>query len=267
MASGGRKGTPRTSVWLAGKDEAPRRRAEGAPGEGGLDLPRIVATTVRMLDAEGLAKFSMRKLAAELGVTAMSVYWYVKTKDDLLEYAVDEVWAELDVPDPAEEGADWRDQLRAMAVTYRRVLVAHPWVPQLLSRYFNMGPKALRFSDTLLAVMRRSGVRPAELTGSLGALFQFVYGFASLESLHRARVREEGMDLDEYYEKAKDLVLSSPEITRTVPEAVELVEAREGEPIEELWQRDFELGLETVIAGIEVMRDRHRDSPQAPQAP
>lgn len=56
-----------------------------------------------MLDAEGLAKFSMRRLAAELNVTAMSVYWYVDTKDDLLELALDAVFGELELPD-AESG-------------------------------------------------------------------------------------------------------------------------------------------------------------------
>ncbi len=65
---------------------------------------------MRLLDAEGLAGFSMRRLAAELNVTAMSVYWYVDTKDDLLELALDRAFGELELPDP-EDDADWREQL------------------------------------------------------------------------------------------------------------------------------------------------------------
>ena len=54
-----------------------------------------MATSVRLLDEEGLAKFSMRRLAAELNVTAMSVYWYVDTKDDIFELALDAVFGEV----------------------------------------------------------------------------------------------------------------------------------------------------------------------------
>ncbi len=73
----------RTSVWLEERTES-RRRATGSGQTEGLDREKITAAAVRLLDTEGLAKFSMRRLAARLGVTAMSVYWYVDRKDDLL---------------------------------------------------------------------------------------------------------------------------------------------------------------------------------------
>lgn len=111
----------RTSVWLEGKV---RRGGRGGQPSG-LDRERITEVTVRLLDAEGLAKFSMRRLAAELNVTAMSVYWYVDTKDDLLELALDAAFGELTLPDP-DGDEDWRDQLRALAREYRTLLVRHP---------------------------------------------------------------------------------------------------------------------------------------------
>ncbi|WP_405448184.1 TetR/AcrR family transcriptional regulator [Streptomyces erythrochromogenes] len=70
-------------MWLvAGPVPSGRRRTE-APS--GLDREWITAATVRLLDADGLTRFSMRRLAAGLGVTAMSPYWYADTKPDLLE--------------------------------------------------------------------------------------------------------------------------------------------------------------------------------------
>src|SRR4051812_682970 len=92
-----RAGRPaRASVWLDGK----ARRGGGTRGgqPSGLDRDRITGATVRLLDAEGLARFSMRRLAAELNVTAMSVYWYVDTKDDLLELALDAAYGEMRLP-------------------------------------------------------------------------------------------------------------------------------------------------------------------------
>ena len=69
MAKAGREG-PRDSVWLSGEGRRGGRRG-GQPS--GLDRDRITGVTVRLLDTEGLTGFSMRRLAAELNVTAMSV--------------------------------------------------------------------------------------------------------------------------------------------------------------------------------------------------
>ena len=95
----------RVSVWLDRRTPSRTRKAD----QPALDRDRITAATVRLLDAEGPAKFSMRRLAAELDVTAMSLYWYVDTKDDLLELALDTAFAEIP---PSREDADWRDRLR-----------------------------------------------------------------------------------------------------------------------------------------------------------
>lgn len=96
-ATDGRTGKRPNSVWLT--ERPPLKRKAEQPA--GLARDKIVAATVRLLDADGLAKFSMRRLAAELGVTAMSVYWYVDTKDDLLELALDSVMGEMRLPDEA----------------------------------------------------------------------------------------------------------------------------------------------------------------------
>ncbi|MCQ8770886.1 TetR/AcrR family transcriptional regulator [Streptomyces telluris] len=261
MAGGGKGAAsgPRASVWLAGKpDPAPRR---GDDQGAGLDRRRIVATTIRLLDAEGLEKFSMRRLAAELGVTAMSVYWYVDNKDDLLEYALDEIWAEVPLPDPSDEGADWRDQLRSMAEAYRRCLADHPWVSHLVGRYLNLGPHSMAFSNSTLVVMARSGIPQERVTGALAALFQFVYGFCTVEGLYKERCRAAGVTEDEYFRDVMNVVTAKPEWAETYQEAAEVTETWEkAGSVAEMRQRDFAYALDTVIAGIEVMRDRGPDA-------
>src|SRR6478752_2307997 len=107
------KNPSRVSVWLDRRTPSRTRKADQPAG---LDRDRITAASVRLLDADGLAKFSMRRLAADLDVTAMSLYWYVDTKDDLLELALDTVYAEIA---PPREDADWRDRLRELARSYR----------------------------------------------------------------------------------------------------------------------------------------------------
>ncbi|UQI48820.1 TetR/AcrR family transcriptional regulator C-terminal domain-containing protein [Streptomyces sp. HU2014] len=256
MPGGSRAGRPRPSVWLAGAGTAaPKRKAEGGDGTA-LDRERIVAATVRLLDAEGLAKFSMRRLAADLGVTAMSVYWYVDTKDDLLELALDEICAELSTPDLADEGADWRDQLRGLATEYRDLLLAHPWASQLLGRYLNIGPRSMTFAESTLAVMARSGVAPEKRAGSLAALFQFIYGFCTIEALHEERSRASGVSMDEYFRQVTELVADRPEFTENYGNAGELLRDGGDDAVSTMRKQTFDIALETVIAGMEALRDR-----------
>ncbi|MEU5431639.1 TetR/AcrR family transcriptional regulator [Streptomyces olivoreticuli] len=253
MASSSRTDSPQASVWLAGKP-VPKRKGEAEGGA--LDLERIVAATIRLLDAEGLAKFSMRRLAAELGVTAMSVYWYVDTKDDLLEIVLDGINGAMVVPDVSDEDADWRDQLRLLALEYRKMLSAHSWVTQLLSRYLNVGPRSMVFSNACLAVVRRSGVGEERITGALSAVFQFVYGFCTVQGIFEERARASGLSEDAYFKQIMAQIAVRDDFKESFKEAADLVESQGGLTLTERRERDFAYALETVIAGIEAMRDR-----------
>ncbi|WP_190108061.1 TetR/AcrR family transcriptional regulator [Streptomyces cinnamoneus] len=250
--------SPRTSVWLAGEEKAkaPRRKAAEPGGEGALDRDRIVATTVRLLDAEGLAKFSMRRLAAELGVTAMSVYWYVDNKDDLLELALDRAAGDMRAPDLSDEDADWRDQVRELATEYRAMLIAHPWVARLVGQYLNIGPRSMAFADVALRLERRIGVAKDGANAVLGVIFQFVYGFATVEALSKERYQESGVTEDEYFREVRDTVADRPEFTDLYKEAAEMMDARSADSVAAMRERDFAFALDMMIAGIEAMRNR-----------
>ncbi|MER7400526.1 TetR/AcrR family transcriptional regulator [Streptomyces sp. NPDC000151] len=253
-ATGSRAGKPRQSVWLT--ERPPLKRKADQPA--GLDLDKIVETTVRLLDAEGLAKFSMRRLAAALGVTAMSVYWYVDTKDDLLELAIDAVAGEIDLPDESDPEADWRDHLRQLAAGYRKVLVTHRWAPRLLGEYLNVGPHAIAFSNATLRVMQGSGLSSEEISGALGAVFQFVYGFSTIEGLHEERCRETGKTLDEHFQEVVGAVQDRPEFAETMEMSAKALKIQQGVGVREMRERDFAYALDVQIAGIEALRDRGR---------
>lgn len=239
----------RTSVWLEGRE---RRGGRGGGQPSGLDRDRITEATVRLLDAEGLAGFSMRRLAAELNVTAMSVYWYVDTKDDLLELALDAAFGELALPDP-DTDEDWRDQLRGLARAYRGLLVRHPWLSPLIGTYVNIGPNSLVFSRQVQRIVRRTGLPAHGLVAAISAVFQFVYGFGTTEGHFIARSAAFGMTPDEYFRHAMSSVTRSPEAADLVQESARLMEARGGDTVEEMWERDFAFALDLLVAGIEAM--------------
>ncbi|MFF8015489.1 TetR/AcrR family transcriptional regulator C-terminal domain-containing protein [Streptomyces sp. NPDC007929] len=246
----------RSSVWLEGK--AQRRRGGGQPS--GLDRDRIIEVTVRLLDAEGLAKFSMRRLAGELNVTAMSVYWYVDTKDDLLELALDQVMGEMRLPDP-DAGDDWREEVRKLAREYRALLVRHPWVSALVGIFLNIGPNNLAFSQVVQRVVRRTGLPAKRLTGTISAVFQFVYGYGTLEGHLAARATSGGMSVDEYFQQSLDAVTAAPQAAEVLQESREIMAARGGDTVAEMLERDFAFALDLLIAGIEAMVIREAEPP------
>ncbi|MFI1164789.1 TetR/AcrR family transcriptional regulator [Streptomyces sp. NPDC020801] len=249
----GPRGAARTSVWLEGKA---RRGGRGGGQPSGLDRERITEVTVRLLDAEGLAGFSMRRLAAELNVTAMSVYWYVDTKDDLLELALDAAFGELRLPDAADAGADWREQLRRLATEYRALLVRHPWLSPLAGTFLNIGPNALAFSGTVQRVVRRTGLPERGLTGAISAVFQFVYGYGTIEGHFVARCADAGMAPDDYFRHAMRAARRAPDAAQGLRESVNLMAARGGDTVAEMLDRDFAFALDLLVAGIEAMVER-----------
>ncbi|WP_030905867.1 TetR/AcrR family transcriptional regulator [Streptomyces sp. NRRL F-5126] len=261
----------RTSVWLEGKPRVRGRRHErpdqsppaaGAPQAAAgdstaLDRDRITEVSVRLLDAEGPERFSMRRLASELGVTAMSLYWYVDTKDDLLELSLDHVFGEASVPEVAgATDEDWPDQLRALAASYRSVFVDHPWASPLIGKYLNIGPCATLFSSAVRSVVRRMGLPPRVQRGAISAVFQFVYGFGTIEGHYVQRCADAGLSQDEYYRLAMGTMDEQPRLRAAFASTGEPVEARGASTVQEMRERDFEIALDLLVAGIEALRVR-----------
>lgn len=249
-----RRPPPRASVWLDGKISR-GRSARRSDQPSGLDRARITEATVRLLDAEGLSRFSMRRLAAELNVTAMSVYWYVDTKDDLLELALDAAFGELALPAESSDG-DWRAQLRALAVEYRAMLVRHPWLSSLAGTFLNIGPHSTAFSLCVQRVIRGTGLPRDGQMGAIAAVFRFVYGFGTIEGHFIARCDDAGMTQDEYFHDAMRSIAEQPELAGSFRESTELMAARGGDSVQEMRERDFTFALELLIAGIEAMGAR-----------
>ncbi|MDF3290825.1 MULTISPECIES: TetR/AcrR family transcriptional regulator [Streptomyces] len=245
-----RASKPQASVWLSGGARDGRRR-KSSQQPVGLDHGKIVRTTVQLLDANGLQNFSMRRLAAELGVTPMSVYWYVDNKDDLLEYALDEVFAEIPLQ-AAETGGDWRDAVREFATSYRRTLATHPWASRLMGEYANVGPKSVAFSTAAHRVMRRSGLAPEHIPGALAAVYQFVYGYGTVEGRWTELCRSTGTSEDDLFREMAGAVRDRPEYGELGP----IIDQRMEGPVAQYRERDFGFALECVIAGIEAMRGR-----------
>ncbi len=142
---------------------------------GALSRETIVAAGVTVADRGGVARLSMRALAKELGVEAMSLYHHVRNKDDLLDGMVDSVFAEIHLPVIGAE--DWAAQLRARTVSGRDVLTRHPWAVPLMESRRTPGSATLRHHDATIGCLREAGFS-LPMTGHAVALLDaYLYGF------------------------------------------------------------------------------------------
>ena len=116
-----------------------------------LSRERIAGTALQLVDERGLAQLSMRKLGAELGVEAMSLYNHVTNKDDLLDAVADLLYAKV-LEEYGVPAGDWRAKARHLAASYVSVATAHPEAfPLLLNRPPTV-VEGLRFMDRVVAI-------------------------------------------------------------------------------------------------------------------
>jgi AcrR family transcriptional regulator len=155
--------------WQRLPDRPRRRRREPISREA------IVAAAIQLLDREGLAALSMRRLGDELGAGAASLYWHVGSKDGLLDLVFDELIGEEQIPDP--DPPRWQEQLKDIARAQRRVSLRHPYLVRISIGRIPMGPNALRFSERVLAILRAGGLPPRLAVQGYLLLIATVNGF------------------------------------------------------------------------------------------
>jgi AcrR family transcriptional regulator len=165
-----------------------------------LSRERVLAAALRIADGDGIEALSMRKLAQELGVKAMSLYNHVANKDDIVDGIVDMVVGEIEVP---EIGSDWKTAMRRRAISAHGVLLRHPWATMAMMSRMNVGPAMLRYIDATLGCLREAGFSFEMADHAWNAIDSHIYGF-TLQELNFP------LQPNEYSQAAKDFVSLIP---------------------------------------------------------
>lgn len=155
-----------SSVWTR-----TRRRSRTS----GLGREQIVRAAVAILDQEGLEALSMRKLGAELGAGATSLYWHVANKNELLELALDQIWGLIDDAE-LDRACGLRELLSTFAYNLRAAFLAHPWSATLVGQVPSIGPQAFRVTERLRRAFVEAGFRGLDVYLASGTLTSFVLG-------------------------------------------------------------------------------------------
>ena len=127
-----------------------------------------------MADANGIEAVSMRRLAQELGVEAMSLYHYFARKDDIVGGMLELVWAEVEPPLAGEE---WRAALRKTAVSAYKALLRHPWATGVLGSSASVNSPRLHWMDSVLGTLREAGFEPGTTDLAYHVLDSHIVGF------------------------------------------------------------------------------------------
>ncbi|WP_434994193.1 TetR/AcrR family transcriptional regulator [Arthrobacter sp. Ld5] len=204
----------------------------------GLTRDGVLRAALALADRDGLSGLTIRTLAQELRSKPMSLYYYVATKDQILDGIVDLVFAEVYLP---VIGNPWRPEMLRRARSMREVLARHRWAVGLLESRAAPGPATLRHHDATLGTLRSDGFPLRATAHAYALLDSYLYGFA----LQEAALPLAGVDsVAEVAAPIMDLFADG-----TYPWMVEIASGVVMQPGYD-FADEFEHGLELVLDAI-----------------
>lgn len=215
----------------------------------GLTRERVLAGAVELADEGGIDALTMRGLADRLDVEAMSLYYHVANKEDLLDGVCEMVLAEInetvaDLPE-ATGPDDWKQVMRDRILTARSVVLKHKWLPAVLETRTTMSPATLHYHHDLLAIFRAGGFSYDLAHHALHALGSRALGFT-----------QELFDPAPGSEEEEQTMEMMEEMASQVPLLVEMLsEIAHDDPGSTLgWcddQSEFEFALDLLLDGLD----------------
>lgn len=224
-----------------------RRFLPSRPGARGpkpaLTVDAVVAAGIALADRDGIAKLTIRAVAAELAVRAMSIYTYVPSKEALVTLMVDAV-ADEDTPLPAD--LPIRDRMIAVAAGVRAELLAHPWLLEVSLWRQVLGPARMRRYENQLRAIDGAGLSDLAMDRAIAVLTDFATGNARLAVAATAA----------HLSDADWWAVHGPLLARIVPEGAFPLAGRVGTAVGEHYQAPadpdgaFAYGVALLVDGI-----------------
>ena len=206
---------------------------------GFLSRELIIKEALALLDEHGPGALSMRRLADRLGVAPTALYTHVRSKADLIDGLIDQVYAGLTLnPDPS---GDWTQQLTTLSQQIRQHLLAHPAVVPYALQQPGLGPHSLRLGEAIYDILRPAGFSDQAVVGTVYALLTYILGFVALEI---PRAGTDPQTSDEFVRRMWAFFAALPpgEFPHTVQLAAQLARISTDD--------QFQFGIRTFLAGL-----------------
>jgi len=207
-----------------------------------LTKEQIISTAIALADNGGLSALSMRKLAAELNIQAMSLYHHFKTKDELIAHMADTLVVQIDDGSGKNNASsNWRTIMQRRALAAKSLFIKHPWLPFVLDSHVQTGTRRLEYTNNYIEMLRTIGF-PIELSlKAISLIDSYIYGFCRQLS----HITDSGKSFEE---QAEDFsaVFNAADYP-FLNEATELVMEKGYDE-----NADFLFGLNVILNGIHI---------------
>src|SRR4051794_37196756 len=204
-----------------------------------LDRHRVFAVAVAVADSDGLESLSMRKLAQQLGVEAMSLYHHVRNKAEILDGMVETIYGEIELPSGTQ---NWKTEMTLRACSLREAMTRHPWAIALMSSRTAPGPATLRHHDAVIGSCLRAGLSVDMAARAFALIDNFVFGYLMQE---RTLPFEEGDDIDQLVHS-----MMPPEMEQVFPSLYAMTTQVILKPGYS-YAAEFDFGLALILDGLE----------------
>src|SRR5829696_8230429 len=209
-----------------------------------LSRERVLETAVTLADRHGLEWLSMRKLADELRVAAMSLYYYVPNKVELIDGMIDLVFGEIE---PPSLDVDWKTAMRRRAVSTREALNRHRWAVGQMEGRSSHGTANLRLHDAVLGCLRNAGFSLEMTVHAYSVQDAYIYGFA----LQQADMNPETSE--DFAAVAEEQMETYKEVLAKFPHLVEVVGGHVAQAGYD-YATEFLFGLDLILEGLDRLR-------------
>ena len=199
----------------------------------------IVDQAMELADTIGSDALTMRKLAHAIGTAPMTIYYYLSSKDLLIDEMVERVFSEIAIPPMDQE---WKPALRTRCQSARQVLNRHFWAAPLMESRSTPGPANMRHHDAVIGCLRRGGFPIALAAHAYAVLDSYVYGFA-FEETTIPEVNQDG------FAPAVETIASQID-AKEYPHLFEMAREHVLKPGYEFGS-SFDFGLDLILNGLE----------------
>jgi AcrR family transcriptional regulator len=201
----------------------------------------VLRTAVAFADERGLDELTMRNLAKELDVEAMSLYNHIANKGDLLDGMIELVFSEIE---PPAAGGDWKAELRKRAVSTRAALLRHRWAVGEMEGRTSHGPSNLKIHDAVLGCLRAAGFSIEMTVHAMSVQDAYIYGFALQQTDMSSQTAED------FAAEAQRQMVAYADALADYPHLVEVVGGYVAEAGYD-YDREFLFGLDVILDGLE----------------
>jgi AcrR family transcriptional regulator len=228
-------------------------RAPGSPDAGvdaaGLSRTRVVAAAIALADRDGSDGLSMRRVATALEAGVMSLYRYVRDREELIDLMIDAIFGERPLPEPGPDG--WRAKLEHSARAEWAIYQRHPWAAPLVAVTTRppIAPNLMAYTDWRMRALDGLGLDFTTMLQTALTLSTYLQG-AAITQAHESGLA--GTPREQWRssrQRAIEAALQVRELPMVSRFGTESYRATEPDAV-------FEFGLRRVLAGIDALIER-----------